>query len=831
MRDLLYKTLVALRALPPPQPLTWESVFGSSGSLLAGVAIDESNALNYSPVWCGVSTLSRDIAKLPLCFYRNLPNGGKELFKNHRLYRILHDEPNPEMTSFKFRETMQALCILYGNSYAEIVRDDLLKPAGMYPIVPTRVAPMRSDAGRLFYRVTNYNGKFSDVAAANMIHLSSLSTDGIIGHGIVAHARESFGLGVAIERFDAAFYGNGSTFGGVVEVPASLKGPQGEETKENVRKAIEAVHAGVERAHKILVLGAGSKFTQRGTAPKDAQMLENRKFQIAEVARWLTMPNHKLGDLENAHFTNIEEQELQYYIGTVSGWLKMWEQELTRKLIAPLEYNQQTIEHNMEGVLRGNSTQRAEYYAKMHAIGAYSINDILRKENMNPIGPEGDMHLVPLNMVPAERYNEWIDVELKSKQQKALPPAQSPAPDSARMDELIAEIRSATARAEEHVMRAIAAEAKAAQETEQAAVFQAVAEQERTAAAMAAEELRVAREAVAAAEEARTRAQDEQVAAIRARDDAQRLATETESAKLDIEQQSQAVAERADADARALQDALTNAQAAHVAVMEEKAAETRQREEAQRVAAEAETAKADAEQRAQVSASQVEAAEQQLAEAVTQSTAATQRADASEAEKAAVLADAQEARRMLAEREVILERAERELREATAHVTETRAQVAELDTRLQARKADEIDRLTRVVAAHRALIVDVVTRLLRPEVDRARRRQVTPESLRKWVEAFYQTHRDVCADALYPAVLTHLAWKRSDEDPRSVARALAETHCAQSESQLLALLTRAEPDEFHGELEKLLLRWEQERPAAVADSILADEIRYIGSLS
>ena len=772
MRQLLYNALVAIRAVPPPpRPLTWESFFGESSTLLSGVAIDESNALNYSPIWCGVTTLSRDIAKLPLVLYKNdLATGGKTPFKTHGLYRLLHDEPNPEMSSFKFRETMQALCLLYGNAYAEIVRDTLKRVVGLYPIIPTRVDPMRSDRGLLFYRVKNYNGSTKDVAAANMLHISSLSTDGILGHGIVMHARESIGLGVATEKFGASFFGNGSTFGGVVEVPGSLKGPDGELVKDNVRKAIEAVHAGVERAHKILVLGAGSKFTERGTKPNEAQFIETRKFQINETARWLAMPPHKLGDLENAHFTNIEEQELQYYVGTVSGWLEMWEQELTRKLVSPLEYSQQTIEHNLDGVLRGDSAKRAEFYSKMHGIGAFSINDILRKENMNPIGPEGDAHLVPLNMIPAERYTEYIDVTIQKMKappaQKALP-ASEPAADDARMQALVDEIRAASARAEEHVARAVAAEAKGAQDTEQAASFQVMAEQERAAAMAAAEDLQTARTALA------------------------EMATERDQA------------------VQAHGDLATARQAAEQRAMD------------------AEMARAEAATLADEQAALVVESERKLAAAVLEARASADKLPALEA----AVTEAQEARRELSEREVALETAQLAQVEAERLAGEARAQAETLTASLAVRKADELDRLTRVVAAHRALIVDVVGRVLRPEVDRARRRQVTPESLRKWAEAFYQTHRDVCADALYPAVLTHLAWKRSEEDPRTVARALAEAHCAQSEGQLAALVTRAEPDEFHGELEQLLLRWEQERPSAVADTILADEIRYIGSLS
>lgn len=685
------------RAYSPP-PMTWESVFGLDRTPLSGVSVSEYSALHYSPVWAGVTTLARDIAKLPLPLWRNLPNGGKERFTSHPLYRILHDEANPEMTSFKFRETMQALCLLYGNAYAEILRTTgTNRPVGMYPIVPSRVTPFREDrSGTLRYRVTNPNGGQSIVMPADMIHLSSLSTDGVIGHSLTEHANESIGLGVALERFGGSFFGQGSTFGGVVEVPGAMT----EDAKKNLRSLIEAVHAGVDRAHRILVLANGSKFTPRGTAPNEAQFIETRKFQITETARWLNMPPHKLGDLENAHFTNIEEQEIQYYVGTVSGWLKMWEQELTRKLISPLEYSQQTIEHVLEGVLRGDSTKRAAFYDTMVKLGAFSINDVLRKENMNPI-PDGDQHLVPLNMVPIERYGEYLDKLLAATPvptPPALPPASDPNATRA-VEALTDEVKNLILR-----------------DTER-----------------------------------------EQTLEQRARD--------AEAARLKGEQ-----------------DAALYAQQVTDATTRLRDAETRAADAAY------ETATAQAAARAEVAA----------AEAV------------------------------LAARETALADAERARDAAARSAADLTTRADALAATLQARKETELDRLTRVVAAHRALLVHAVEGLLIPEVDRARKRQATPESLRKWVDAFYVTHRDVCAAELYPAVLTHLAWKRSDDDPRVVARALADAHCDQSVRDLRAVLDGTDgPDDFHVVLERVLTRWEQERPHAVADGVLADELTYI----
>jgi len=754
------------RSVPAPRPVTWEDVFGSDRLNLAGVDVTEESVLRFSPIWSGVSTLSRDIAKLPLVLYKNLPNGGKERFHGHKLYRILHDEPNPEMTSFKFRETMQALCVLYGNAYAEIVRDGAGRPAGMYPIIPSRVVPFRErENGRLRYRVTNPNGGQSYLNPMDVIHLSSLSLDGVLGLSLASHAAESIGLGIATERFGASFFGNGATFGGVVEIPGEAR----QTAKDGARSIIESIHQGVERAHKILVLAGGAKFTQRGTAPNEAQFLETRKFQINETARWLNMPPHKLGDLENAHFTNIEEQELQYYVGCVSGWLEMWEQELSRKLISPLEYAQQSIEHVLEGVLRGDSAKRAAYYDTMLKNGSFSINDVLRLENMNPI-PNGDMHLVPLNMIPAERYIEYIERVL-------LAPKTPPQIGDGKVDEEPDE--SEDDPVEEEAQRKLQELVEAAKGLMQRHDARDVLLEQR---ALSAEASRVEAEHATA-----TAVEQAQIAAQRVQASDQRAAS-IEAQLVDAERQ------------------IREAQAAAVAAE----AARQQGEDHARIV---EAKVRDAEVR-------VQAAEAQLRDADTRSEVLRQEAQT----------EAETARRALSDRERELGAARTALESATATVEARAVEAAALEAHLETRKQAELDRLTRVMSAHRALIVHAVQRLLKPEVERARRRQATPDTLRKWADAFYVTHRDVCADELYPAVLTSLAWQRSADDPHDVARQLAEAHCAQSEHELRAVLDGTDNvDEFHVVLERVLTKWEQDRPNAMADQVLQQEIAYVSS--
>lgn len=365
--------------------------------------MNEITALNYSAVWAAVNVIASAVASLPLILYRRLPDGGKERYTGHPLYRLLHDEPNSEMTSLVFRETLQAHVLTWGNGYAEIERDGSGRPVALWPLDPSRVQPIR-EGGRLHYRFTNENGTQVILASRDVLHVPGLSFDGLCGYSPIAKARESIGLGLATERFGSAFFGQGSTFGGVLTSPHKLTQLQ----KDDIREAIDKHHKGVDRANKFLVLSDGFKFDRLGIPPDDAQFLETRKFQITEVARWFNLPPHKLKDLDRATFSNIEHSSIEFVSDTLRPWLVRWEQEINRKLIAPLERTQQFAEHLVDGLLRGDITSRYAAYAVGTQHGWLSANDIRGFENLNPIDG-GNTYLVPVNMIPIDRMDEYAD--------------------------------------------------------------------------------------------------------------------------------------------------------------------------------------------------------------------------------------------------------------------------------------------------------------------------------------------------------------------------------------------------------------------------------------
>lgn len=361
-----------------PELARW---FGSSKST-TGMVVTESTALSVAAVWRAVTLISGQVAALPLKVYQQDANGAKRPARGHPVYRLLHDAPNAEQTAFTARELLQSHVLLSGNAYAEIQRDTVGRPIAIWPLTPERVTPFR-EAGTLRYRIANVSRGEAIVEAADMLHVPGLGHDGTVGYSVVHAARESLGLAVATEKFGATFFGNGATFGGVISYP----GPKPPELSEKgYREQIEARHQGVDRAHKVLALYNGATFSGgAGIPPEDAQFLETRKFQVTEIARWFGLPPHKLGDLDRATFSNIEQQSLEFLSDCLTPWLKRWEQELTRKLIADVDRGRYVIEHVTEGLLRGDAQGRAAFYQTMSSIGAMTINEIRQRENLPPI--------------------------------------------------------------------------------------------------------------------------------------------------------------------------------------------------------------------------------------------------------------------------------------------------------------------------------------------------------------------------------------------------------------------------------------------------------------
>lgn len=379
------------------------------GGSTSGKRVNERSAMQMTAVYSCVRILSEAVASLPLQFYRYTDTGSKEKAVDHPLYFLLHDEPNSEMTSFVFRETLMTHLLLWGNAYSQIIRNGKGEIVALYPLMPDRMTVDRDKQGRLYYEYTvydgddvnvrngtdaNVSGKTVRLHPSDVLHIPGLGFDGLVGYSPIAMAKNAIGLAIAAEEYGAKFYANGATPSGILEHPGTLKDPS------RVRESWQATFGGSSNANKVAVLEEGMKYTPISIAPNEAQFLETRKFQIDEIARIFRVPPHMVGDLDKSSFSNIEQQSLEFVKYTLDPWVARWEQSMVRALLTPEEKKRYFFKFNVDGLLRGDYQSRMNGYATARQNGWMSANDIRELENMDRIPEElgGNLYLVNGNM-------------------------------------------------------------------------------------------------------------------------------------------------------------------------------------------------------------------------------------------------------------------------------------------------------------------------------------------------------------------------------------------------------------------------------------------------
>ena len=403
------------RSRDKPQNRTTGSAYSFFfGSSSAGKRVNERSAMQMTAVYSCVRILAEAVAGLPLHLYRYKEDGGKEKAIDHPLYLLLHDEPNPEMSSFVFRETLMTHLLLWGNAYAQIIRNGKGEVIALYPLMPDRMTVDRDRDGKLYYEYTvstddapTVKGTVVRLKPSDVLHIPGLGFDGLVGYSPIAMAKNAIGMAIACEEYGAKFFANGAAPGGVLEHPGTIKDPG------RVRESWQSTFGGSGNANKIAVLEEGMKYTPIGISPEQAQFLETRKFQINEIARIFRVPPHMVGDLEKSSFSNIEQQSLEFVKYTLEPWLVRWEQSIQRTLLSPEEKKQYFAKFNVEGLLRGDYASRMTGYATARQNGWMSANDIRELENMDRIPAEegGDLYLINGNMLPLGNAGAFADTQ------------------------------------------------------------------------------------------------------------------------------------------------------------------------------------------------------------------------------------------------------------------------------------------------------------------------------------------------------------------------------------------------------------------------------------
>ncbi len=369
--------------------------FGRADS---GEQVDEKSAMQIATVYACVRLLAESVAQLPLHLYRYTDSGtGKEMAADHPLYSIIHRQPNPEMTSFTWRETMMVHLLLYGNAYCQIIRDGKNGVVSVYPLLPENVEVDRDEHGEIYYIYHAYTDetpgeKNRDIIfrREEVLHVPGLGFNGLVGFSPIAMMKNSLGSTLAVEKYGSAFFKNGAQPSGVLEHPGVLKNP------EKIRQNWSDVYGGANNAHKVAVLEEGMSYKAISLPPEDSQFLSTRQFGVEEICRIFRVPPHMVQDLQRATFNNIEHLAIEFVMHTLMPWLVRIEQAIIKDVLIDEEKNEFFPKFNVDGLMRGDYKSRMEGYAVAITNGIMSVNDVRKLEDLDPLDEDegGDLHLI-----------------------------------------------------------------------------------------------------------------------------------------------------------------------------------------------------------------------------------------------------------------------------------------------------------------------------------------------------------------------------------------------------------------------------------------------------
>ena len=377
----------------------------TTGEASAGAVVNPDVALTIGTVYACVRVLSETIASLPVRVYRSTDTG-REAVPNHPLNNVLGVTANPEQTAMELREFQMSCLGLRGNSYSLVRRSNRGGIGEIHPMKNKFMRLDRDSSGRLVFDYTEPNN--SGVYSVGQVwRIAALGSDGVTGLSPVALAKESLGIALAAEKSAARIFSNGNQTSTVLKFEKTLSPEQ----IENLRNQFKDNYAGYKNAHKPLILESGMEADIIGMNSEEAQFLQSRKFQIAEIARWYRVPLHMLNELDKATFSNIEHQSIEFVMHTIRPWLVRIEQTISRDLLTQSEREQGLyVAHSVEGLLRGDTSSRYEAYGKGIQDGWLNRNEVRRLENLNPV--DGlDEYLVPLNMGTASDVDDLAGAE------------------------------------------------------------------------------------------------------------------------------------------------------------------------------------------------------------------------------------------------------------------------------------------------------------------------------------------------------------------------------------------------------------------------------------
>lgn len=383
----------ALSGLSSPSQWLVQWANGGAGGAFAGAALTPETAMRNATVWACVKLISETLGTLPLDLYRRQAGGGRREATDHPLYAVLHHRPNRWQTSVEWRELMIAWACLRGVAYSEIKRQ-AGEVVELIPLNPTRVGVRATDDGEIFYDVVDVFGRARTLPSENMFVLRYACRDLITPVSPIALHRESLELAESCQTHGKTLFSNGTRMQGFVTFPQKQSADQLAAYAKTWRERFQ----GQQNAHGVGFLDNGAKWEGMSLSADDAQFLQTRQYQRADIASIWRCPLPLIGDLTHATMSNHEQQALQFVVNTVRPWCVRFEQALLRDVMPTWE-SDLFAEFNVDGLLRGDINARFSAFTKGIQWGFLSPNDVRRWENLDPI-EGGDTYIIPANMLP-----------------------------------------------------------------------------------------------------------------------------------------------------------------------------------------------------------------------------------------------------------------------------------------------------------------------------------------------------------------------------------------------------------------------------------------------
>lgn len=384
-------------------PEAWDA-FADGESSTSGVRVNRESALTYSPWWRGINLLSRDIAKCKLQIWRRTGDRKRILAPEHPAFHLVRWSPNPFQTAFVFWQQQMGHALSVGNGYAFIQREGAARPTELWPLDPDCTYPIKAN-GKLWY-ITSVDGDTRRIVARDVLHVKGYGFDGLQGYSVWQKAADSLGLGLGTAKYQTIYLRNGARPSVVLECPTTLQPKQVTE----LRESWERMHSGLENAHRTAVLHNGTTAKPLSFTGQDAQLIEIRKFGIVEVANWIGIPPHKLGDDSRTGYASLEQENKSYLDESLDPWFVNIEQEVRDKLCTEAEKREGQIEPEFDRKALERADTAARAAANRAALGGRpwkTQNEAREEDGLDPLDdPKADQVLEPLNMGQGGADNE-----------------------------------------------------------------------------------------------------------------------------------------------------------------------------------------------------------------------------------------------------------------------------------------------------------------------------------------------------------------------------------------------------------------------------------------